>query len=154
ENHPERPIVEVGLCDLKVTDGQLRAMATLLPDLPDLRALDLNCDRITDANIKPFSRLRKLRQLTIYNSHLTDEGFKPLSGLAGLDEFSFDGREATGSGLTALASLKKLRHLYLGRVTRPGLKVVGTLQQLESVSLSYPGDEAGALGELAALKNL
>jgi hypothetical protein len=94
-----------------------------LPPLPNLRALRLHADKVTDVGVKKLAGLKSLQSLQVFVD-MTDGGLKELAGHPNLRYLTTGGKKITDAGLKELARLKSLRTLLLidTSVTHAGAK--------------------------------
>lgn len=75
-----------------------------LPELKDLKSLNINSEEITDEGLRYLARQKSLEILILYGSEITDIGLAYLEGLNSLKHLNLIGTKVTKQGL---AKLKK-----------------------------------------------
>jgi len=102
----EGDVVGVFLRGPKVTDAVLKR----LPDLMDLRSLELDQCAITDAGMAHLLGLKNLKRLRLTGAPIGDAGLARLTGLTNLERLDITGTKVTEKGMKrlkqALPSLK------------------------------------------------
>lgn len=147
-----RPVVEVRLSNLEVTDADIAALA----GLPEIRSLDLEGARITDAGLGRLAGLTRLQALGLTGTRVTDDGLEHLKGMVDLKVLVLSKTAVTGSGLRHLAGATRLEELYLfeSGVTDSGLKNVKSFKNLRHLNLWGTSITDAGLVHLAALVRL
>ncbi|MFO0903823.1 MAG: M56 family metallopeptidase [Pirellulales bacterium] len=121
------------------------AMLAELASLPRLRELHLETTQeVTAEGISHLSKLTQLEKASFYNvnergADLGDAVIRSVSGLPSLRELSVGECGTTDEGCQVLAGMKQLVSLSLhqeGRLTDAALEPIGTLKQLQSLSLA------------------
>jgi WD40 repeat protein/serine/threonine protein kinase len=152
ESLPGKPVVEADLKDTKVTDAELKALASLTR----LRSLDLRRTAVTDNGLKELAPLRELRALELGETRVAGPGLRDLAPLARLETLRLERTPVTDAGLAALTALPQIRSLSLegAEVTDQGLKAVGTLKHLVALNLGQTKVTDAGLKELTGLTEL
>jgi serine/threonine protein kinase len=137
---------------VSVTDRHL----AVLPDLANLRNLNLDNTATTDAGLKDVARARNLVSLSLTNTQVTDAGLAEIKTLTNLEDLRLDQLPITDAGLAHLTAFPRLRKLslYKTAVTDNGVAYLKQLPSLERLSLdeTQTGDEA--LRHVSQLPNL
>ena len=127
--------------------------------LPDLRAVKLSKQPITDAGLQKLLMLKKLKSLGLDETEVTDAGLAALEKLPALEELLLANTQIGDAGIEHLLRLPKLKRLRLSgtKVTDAGAARLATLKTLEDLDLSKTaiGNEGlAALGQLPKLVKL
>jgi hypothetical protein len=129
------------LSDVEKVDAYLTEFGdddlAIVKDLPDLRSLTLNGQKITDEGLANLSELSQLQELWLLRTAISDAGLERLKGLSQLQVLWLESDAITDAGLEHLKGLKKLDDLGLGstQVTDEGLMCLRGLKQLRKLSL-------------------
>ncbi|HET6441468.1 MAG TPA: leucine-rich repeat domain-containing protein, partial [Phycisphaerae bacterium] len=97
----DRPVVEVDLSGIKVTDAGLK----VLKEFKDLQELNLSHTQITDAGLRDLRELKGLQALWLSGTQITDVGLKVLKELKDLQSLDLGGTKITDAGLKDLKEL-------------------------------------------------
>jgi hypothetical protein len=96
----------------KITDDSLSALS----GCRRLRALDVSrCSKVTDAGVRMLSACAELEELDLAGTKATGGCLSALSGLANLRTLHLQGQKLTDRDVPALASIRSLRRVMLGR---------------------------------------
>jgi hypothetical protein len=89
----------------------------------EVRAVDLDETKVTDADLVHLTGLTKLDLLRLSHTQITDAGLVHLTGLSSLKTLSLSYTQVTDAGLVHLVGLKELKELVLvsTRVTDEGI---------------------------------
>src|SRR3990172_10528783 len=109
EQRPDRPIVDVQLRGLQVTDSVLEH----LKGLTGLPRLCLSYTTGTDAGLEHLKGLTSLKLLSLEGARLTNAGLEHLKGLTGLQMLRLSKTKVTDAGLEHLKGLTNLADLNL-----------------------------------------
>ena len=110
DNNPKKPVQSVYLPGGKVTDADLKYVATL----PQIEVLKLDgATKITDAGLKELTGLKHLKDLGLGSTQVTDAGLKPVIAHKGLANLNLSFTKVTDAGVKNLAALTKLKLLGL-----------------------------------------
>jgi hypothetical protein len=105
EKSPNRPIVDVQLKGLQVTDSVLEH----LKGLTGLQRLSLFDTKVTDAGLEHLKGLTGLQVLALIKTEITDAGLEHLKGLTSLQSLVLDFTRVTDAGLEHLKGLTGLQ---------------------------------------------
>ena len=177
KDQPGEPVVEIALPSRNAGDQ----VGRLLKAFPQLQALNLSQDLLTDEGLKDLDALERLetldlgvnlfgdptmeklagltglKKLVLASTRVTDDGLKELTGLGQLQWLDVSrNRKITDDGMKHLTGLKDLQtlDLYDTGVTDEGLKELVALKQLRTLNLGLTGVTDEGVKELAALKQL
>ncbi len=119
-------------------DGDVARLMMYPKGVADLRALDVDGTRVTDAGLAHLKILTSLERLDLAKTRVTDVGLAHLKTLISLERLNLEETQITDAGLAHLKGLASLRGLYLGktRVSDAGLEHLSGLTKLESLDLS------------------
>lgn len=133
-------------------DGKLEGIDVL----DDLRYLELNRCRYTDAGIAPLAGLTNLEELCLYDSWISDTGMVHLSGLTNLKILNLSHTQISDEGLVHIKRLKNLQMLSLTDtyITDAGLAHLAGLKKLRNLYLSDNDLTDAELIHLRDLKEL
>jgi tRNA A-37 threonylcarbamoyl transferase component Bud32 len=150
---PGKPVVSVSLAHTKAADADLRALAAF----PQLRTLELQGTKVTDAGMKYVGELKDLQSLDLLFAPVGDAGIKRLAGLTRLQMLTLSGRKVTDAGMRDLEKLRNLHHLALHdtAITDEGMKSLAGLAAMDNLSLISArgvGDEG--MKSVARMKRL
>jgi internalin A len=106
---PDKPVVGVNLQNKKMTDEDLKELATLTK----LTNLNLTGTQVTDVGLKEIAQLTKLTDLNLTLTKVTDAGIKELAPLNSLIKLNLWGTKVTDVGLKEIAQVKGLTELVL-----------------------------------------
>jgi Leucine-rich repeat (LRR) protein len=139
-------------CSPGLTDEDLAG----IEGLPNLKALALSGNAITDLGFPLIAELTQLRRLKLSRTYVTDRGLsvlKPLSHLAEMDLFD---TEISDDGLKELAGFHSLTDLDLGmtEITDAGLAHLRRLPALKRLNLESTAISDAGLVQLWPLRNL
>ncbi len=113
---------------------------------------------LTDRDLIPIGKLKKLSMLYLDGTRITDDGLKHLASCAELKRLNlgFIGPEFTGRGLSHLAKLPKLEYVHLNdnRVTDESVKTLPQLKHLRTLIVSYTELTDDSVKSLVQLKKL
>src|SRR5438093_800025 len=101
-------------------------------------AVMLGGSKLTDADLKQVASLKHLRGMYLFHTRISDAGLKDLAGLGELHTLELSDTAVTDAGLKELARLKQLKNLFLGgtRVTDAGAKVLTEIEGLQWLDFS------------------
>ena len=127
--------------------GDYREQREMLPYIKhfkNLRVLHLDCQAVTDDDLRHVGEIVSLEVLNLSQNQITDAGLSHLRNLKNLRTLNLshnrlDGQVRLGdAGLAHLTGLVKLRHLELTalRVTTAGLDALRDLQNLEFLEIT------------------
>lgn len=135
--------------------------ARWLGELPQLEALNLDNNYLSDADLKILGNLKKLRKLIVTNNPLTEAVVTTVVGLTQLEELELGPQFAfSDATLERLAGLKKLRRLRLlgsyeaAKISPKGLKALAALKDLRHLTLSCAPMPEPDWNSLAGLEEL
>lgn len=94
----------------EVTDDQLQSLQRISDQLV---WLNLGHTRVTDAQLEPVGKLKKLRVLYLNDTPVSDEGLARLSGLTELRWMSLVGTRITDRSFSTLEAFDNLTSLFL-----------------------------------------
>ena len=117
--------------------------ARWLGELPQLEALNLDNNCLSDADLEILGNLKKLRKLIVTDNPLTEAAITTVVGLTQLEELELGSQQFAFSDATLerLAGLKKLRRLRLlgsyetAKISPKGLKALAALKDLRHLTL-------------------
>jgi hypothetical protein len=118
------------------------------PQFFQLTDLGIDCDNLSDDDLKTIGKLKNLRCLELHSAQVTDAGLQHLAELTELTELQFVSETVTDEGIRHLAGLTKVRNLRLDcpNVTDAGLRHLAHLDQLRNITLkSHRIGDAGVL---------
>jgi Leucine-rich repeat (LRR) protein len=123
------------------------------PRFSRLTDLGIDCDNLSDDDVKAIGELKNLRCLELQSAQVTDAGLRHLAELTELTELQLDSETLTDEGIRHLAGLTKIRNLHLDcpNVTDAGLSHLARLDQLRNLRLKSP--RIGDAGVLALPPN-
>ena len=148
------------------SDRSLREGIDSINRMPNVNNLCLAGPGITDSGLAALLGLGERRSdlaVDILSTSITDRGLRHLQACQDLSVLCLNGGNITDNGLVHLRSMSHLRRLLLvaegpnarrKRITDQGLAVLGTLQQLESLTILGFDITDDGLSELTSLKNL
>lgn len=128
-------------------------------DLPDVGvpfALAFWYGELNDTALKEIKALKNLSQLT-FNGPVTDEGIAHLAELGGLNALSINGAKITNAGLKSLGRLKTLESLSLSNakgVTDGGFRELVGLEKLRVLFIGSASISDSILIEIKPLVGL
>jgi Leucine-rich repeat (LRR) protein len=174
EKSPGKPVIEVNLMNVKVTDAGLEHLKGLtqlrslnlagtnvvglanLKGLTQLRSLDLSRTNISDVGLEHLKGMPQLQSLRLWQTKVTDAGLKHLKGLAKLQSLDLMTTKITDAGLNHLKGLSHLQSLNLGdtKVTDAGLEHLKGLTNLQSLCLMGTDITDAGLEHLKGLARL
>src|SRR3990172_8039382 len=143
EKSPNRPIVDVRLNGLQVTDSVLEHFK----GLTGLQRLWLFDTKVTDAGLEHLKGLTGLQVLVLNKTEITDAGLEHLKGLTSLQSLVLTETRVTDAGLEHLKGLTSLKLLSLGGTLVTDAGVNNLLRA--NKALWYVADPA-ELGAVAA----
>ena len=113
-------------------------------------------DKLTDSDIRSYTRLLDIGNLSLTGTLVTDEGLKYLYQIPELKILDLSHTQVTDEGMTAVAGLAHLESLNIQytRVTRKGLKTLKNAKQLAWLAVSYTALADGGLKALSELSQL
>jgi hypothetical protein len=145
----------------------------LLLNMEELADLTMLHTGITNNGLKKLARLKKLRRFTSDSPAITDAGFATLAALPALEAIQLTESHVTDAGIAAFAGHVNLRELWLRpplsplvvddkgkarfatedekglKITDQGLAVLGTLPELERLTLTKCRISARGLAGMA-----
>lgn len=127
-------VIAVNFGDYRAKDEDLK----LLRAFPDLEALAIESDAITDKGLAEVVRLRRLRALNLIDARISDRGVATLTELPNLRELELlDIPGLTNEGLKHIGQMRQLRSLEIwgGGVTDEGLQHIEGLVNLKRLVL-------------------
>lgn len=132
---PERPIIGAELCDLPITDDDIRA---LVRDGAEIEYLNLNGTEISDETIPQLKQLNRLTHLNLAHTQITDAGLQQLADSGNLEYLSLTGTRINDDSLRYLRGLTNLKRLDLMHtsITDAGLKSLEELRKLRLIGFS------------------
>nr|KAJ0190242.1 hypothetical protein LSAT_V11C800400850 [Lactuca sativa] len=133
----------------------LKAELRFVYSLKKLEALNMNCcNCITDADMKPLSGLRNLKELQISSSKVTDNGVTFLKGLHKLALLNMERCPITATCLDSLSDLVALLFLNLSRsnITDDGCDKFSKLKSVKVLNLGFNDMSDAVLSHLKALE--
>ncbi len=138
-------VIIVYLCDTPLTDADLETLSGHLETLPDLKELDLDGTRVTDAWLEHLKGLANLRALNLSNTQVSDAGLQHLKGMTNLEALDLDGTQVTNAGLVHLKGLTNLERVELDatQVSDAGLEHLQGLTKLTMLVLGNRVSDAG-----------
>ena len=83
----------------ELDDQQLETLASLLVVFPELKSLQFQSPKISDAGLPYLKGLTNLRSLSLENAAVTDAGLTHLEGLPLLEELNLKGARVTDRGV-------------------------------------------------------
>jgi hypothetical protein len=133
-----------------------------LAQLPNLRYLLLFGDRFSNAGLAHLKNVPSLRYLTLFNLwQISDEGAAHLAGLGRLESLSAYDSCITDKGMAALAKLRFLKALNLGKrgdnktkITDRGLAYLENFPRMEHLHLPTEGITDKGIAGVSRLANL
>ena len=159
---------ELSTDGIQVTDAGLKPLG----ELKSLRSaaffhISFGGPKFSGAGFVHLAELPKLRRLTVAGSPFNDEGLAAMSKLPALEEFRTWHTWQTPAGNAEIASLKKLKTLYLGQrlrrydggsnaltVTDEALAPLAAMTGLESLTLDEARLTYAGLARFAELPHL
>ncbi len=166
---------------LRLPDGITDEGLIHLDDLPELRELWAHNSSITDDGCGHLARLDKLEKLSLYSPNVTDRGIGELADLPRLKTLFLEVDRLTPAGVAALGEAPELSVLSIrgpcvtdplaakaaniGRLTSlslmnaphltdEGLRPIGAMSKLESLSLMGTRVSDAGMAPVAKLTNL
>ena len=127
-----------------------------LPEMPQLRSMDLSDTQVSDTGLKELKRFPQLRVLNLNNTRATAAGMRCLKALTMLESLDIGGIGFNGkAGLAHLAHLSNLRELDLGGtgVKDTELAYLKNFKALTSLQLFFTTGDVG-LGYVSWVKTL
>lgn len=114
------------------------------PDSPVVE-IRLFSDKVTDADLKELASFTKLRRLELSAPEVTGTGFGELADLPLEELHIMFAKGITDAGLKEIAKIKSLRVLELpqGKFGDDGVKELAALTNLEELSVSHPIGDVG-----------
>lgn len=139
------PTVErVWIGGFEVTNDGLRPLAAL-PRLADLAIFAPA--HVTSEGLRHLEDSRRLKYLSISHPSISDAEMRPISKMANLRYLSLSRSSITDAGLASVVRLPKLEVLLLDRtgITDEGLKHLAKARQLTRLSVQQTGISADAI---------
>lgn len=122
--------------------------AALLPLFPEMSALTLQGEGLTDAGLAAVASLSRLEDLGVVSSRITDAGLNHLRGLTNLTRIGAEGSSLTDGAFSVVTNYPKLQQLVLvgsTNMTDRGLSQLGTLTNITSFNVwGVRATDAGA----------
>jgi internalin A len=118
------------------------------PQFFQLTDLGIDCDNLSDDDLKTVGNLKNLRYLELQSSQITDAGLRHLAELTELTELHLVSETITDEGIRHLARLTKVSDLRLDcpKITDAGLGHLAQLDQLRNITMKSPNvGDAGVL---------
>jgi Leucine-rich repeat (LRR) protein len=136
--------------------------ARWLGELPQLEALNLHNNYLSDADLKILGNLRNLRKLIVTDNPLTEAAVTTVAGLTHLEELALGSQRFACSDATLeqLAGLRQLRSLRLlgsyetAKISPKGLKALAALKDLHHLTLCCAPMAEPDWNSLAGLEEL
>jgi hypothetical protein len=104
----------LGLNSVKLSShhqGMVSVDLSQLPNLPDLRVIDLSCNRLESIDITPLSQCQHLGVLNLSQNQLSEINLAPLSGCRFLEYLDLKDNKLTSLNLLPLTYCTNLREL-------------------------------------------
>ena len=144
-----RSLRGVNVCQTRFFGGGLERT-------PNLEVLGANSTGVGDDAMEKIGRLSQLKILLLDGTDVSDTGLRHLRSLEHLERLTLasNGDGITDKGIEYLAELQSLRELNLvgcGEVTDESIPVLGRLQRLERLDLSFTRVSADGLKKLQRL---
>ena len=142
-----------------VGDGAMAVLA----DLPEIQSIAGRLTKVTDLGLEHLRRAESLRSLDLSGTQVSDAGMKHLADLPNLEHLSLsvydEGANITDEGLRTVGQLKRLKTLSLSgtKITDDGLHYLSGLTSLEDLNIDKTKvTQAGLvhLKPLTALRDL
>lgn len=116
---------------------------------------ELQVEGVSDADLRHFAGMRRLRRLTLSGSQLRGSGLKYFDALRHLEHLNLRGADLS-DGLDSLKDLPSLTFLEASQsaLTDSGLKGISRFPQLEALHLRQSKVTDGCLRHLAGLARL
>lgn len=130
-------------------------IASCLPDLPDLKRLELHSDSLVDADLKPLAALSGLESLALSGAKLGDGGAAHLARLRGLRSLSFQSASTIGEAYRrGQATANQLGSPVESAITDAGVEHLSSLEGLQQLALGGRTITDASLPSLARLRGL
>jgi Leucine-rich repeat (LRR) protein len=139
-----------------IDDAALGSLLSLGEGLEEIRELDLQNSRVTNAGLTQLGKLTHLSKLDVRNSPIDKDGASHIAQATSLEELTFDGRKLNEAGVQALRPLSSLRVLGLRGVQLPhsGFAELLHHQELEELDLQDSSMDDLSLDIVAELPKL
>ena len=135
-----------------VTDDDVRALVTALPDLEELSLGNAQngAAPITNACVPSLLALKSLRVLGLNGKDINDNALETVTKLRKLEMLRLEATQVTGSGFKALAKLEALRDLSLHKtpITDAALEDLAKVKTLKSLNLQETSVSETAVAKL------
>ncbi|MEO1993993.1 MAG: hypothetical protein ABGZ17_01820 [Planctomycetaceae bacterium] len=143
-------IVAVAMAGEKITDANLAK----LPEMPELRSLDLDNAQVTSEGMKLVSQWKNIHRINLTNTQVTD--ITPLAELPHLESLKLNFSPVRKEHLTGLSQLKSLTDLGAGYIRVTDEDVIEIVKCPQLVDLSIAASDLGEHGlqPLTALQEL
>ncbi len=130
-------------------------IAACLPDLPDLKRLELHSDSLVDANLKSLAALSGLESLALSGANLGDGGAAYIAHVHGLRSLSFQSASMIGEALRAgQLSTHAVGQPVQSPISDAGIERLTSFDRLEQLSLGGRSITDASLPFLARLRGL
>lgn len=142
--------------DVPITTKGMRTIA----EIPEVNYLDAHCVNMNDELLSSIGKMTSLIRLGVQSRNITDAGLAALASLTRLKTLFLlvDGTSSTitGAGLTCLEGMTELQDLRLGGlpITDEGLLHIGKCPTLQDLDIKHTQVTDKGLGHLKDLSRL